>query len=318
MNVQNQSLYSDVSNFYLNATQKNSLEWPHLEEELEEIIQSGLKISFELDFGLDPDTYNFHDSIGFFSLSIAIEQFNKRVREKYLDKMGPICLYRGRGDFSKDILRHQGLFLAYQEWLGDLDKGDQFGEETLKVFSIKILMEYLHRLSSALPEEVLHYVLLDLRDIESPLLFREMLSEEYFPYIQPVVTAQFSLSREPTLGIILPNRGDRKFLNSLLSLLDINEISYKTFPEHLMVEQWGGLDEILLMSDSVSDEGIRMLKGFAAADGKIVTAGARIIEDLEQTSVEEYLEKKIGAEGFEPPTLWSQTRCASQAALCPE
>ena len=28
--------------------------------------------------------------------------------------------------------------------------------------------------------------------------------------------------------------------------------------------------------------------------------------------------KKIGAEGFEPPTYWSQTSRASQAALCPE
>ncbi len=26
----------------------------------------------------------------------------------------------------------------------------------------------------------------------------------------------------------------------------------------------------------------------------------------------------VGAERFELPTLWSQTRCASQAALCPE
>jgi len=28
--------------------------------------------------------------------------------------------------------------------------------------------------------------------------------------------------------------------------------------------------------------------------------------------------KMVGAEGFEPPTLWSQTKCASQAALCPD
>ena len=26
----------------------------------------------------------------------------------------------------------------------------------------------------------------------------------------------------------------------------------------------------------------------------------------------------VGAEGFEPPTLWSQTKCASQTALCPD
>ena len=28
--------------------------------------------------------------------------------------------------------------------------------------------------------------------------------------------------------------------------------------------------------------------------------------------------KKVGVRGFEPPTLWSQTRCASQAALHPD
>jgi len=32
----------------------------------------------------------------------------------------------------------------------------------------------------------------------------------------------------------------------------------------------------------------------------------------------EYLIKMVGAAGFEPATLWSQTRCASQAALCPD
>lgn len=29
-------------------------------------------------------------------------------------------------------------------------------------------------------------------------------------------------------------------------------------------------------------------------------------------------EQMVGAEGFEPPTPWTQTRCASQAALRPE
>ncbi len=325
----------DAINLYLDANQKNSLSWPHLEEEIEEIRRLGGKIAFEIDFGLDPDSYNFHDSIGFFSLSIAIEQFNQRVREKCLSEMGPICLYRGRGDFSKAILRNQGIFLAYQEWLSDLDRSDQFGADTLKIFSIKMVMEYLHRLSSALPEEVLHYVVLDLRDVENPLLFREMLSEEYFPYIKPLVIADFPLAAEqpcflgakeisfsnfsePTLGIVLPNRADKKLLNALFSLLDKNKIGYRTFPEHLMVEQWSGLDDMLVMTDSISDEGIRMLKGFIAAAGRVVTMGGREFEGLEKISVDMYLEEKIGAEGFEPPTLWSQTRCASQAALCPE
>ena len=30
------------------------------------------------------------------------------------------------------------------------------------------------------------------------------------------------------------------------------------------------------------------------------------------------LGKMVGARGFEPPTLWSQTKCASQTALRPD
>ncbi len=35
-------------------------------------------------------------------------------------------------------------------------------------------------------------------------------------------------------------------------------------------------------------------------------------------SVEKCLREMVGAEGFEPPTPWSQTRCANQAALRPD
>ena len=66
-------------------------------------------------------------------------------------------------------------------------------------------------------------------------------------------------------------------------------------PETRLNEMWDGLDEIYVIDEAVSIQGERHLKGFIAAGGE-----------------------KFGAEGFEPPTLCSQSRCASQTALCSE
>ena len=69
--------------------------------------------------------------------------------------------------------------------------------------------------------------------------------------------------------------------------------TYRLVPERLIVNSWHGLDYLLVFPKYVTEEGWRMLDGFKAAEGEV-----------------------IGAEGFEPPTFWSQTRRASQTALC--
>lgn len=82
---------------------------------------------------------------------------------------------------------------------------------------------------------------------------------------------------------------------------------YRIIPERFLNEKWMELDYLYVFSRFVTPRGRRMLQGFCAAGGIVVTEGELL-----------GLANEIGAEGFEPPAYWSQTSRASQTALCPE
>ena len=75
------------------------------------------------------------------------------------------------------------------------------------------------------------------------------------------------------LGVVLPEMGKVPYdlFDQTVSLLKDSRIDYVIFPELLMIESWHGLDYILVFSDAVSREGRRMLQGFNAADGKVIS-----------------------------------------------
>lgn len=279
---------------HLEAHQKSDLRWPYLERELTESLAIGGPLSFEFDFQMDGDSYNFFDQIGFFSLSIAIAEFNKRIAPQCHDRICEICLYRGDGDFSKAILRHKGMFEAFHEWRSEVFGSAPLDPHQLRLFSIKILMEYLHRLSSSLPEDASLNVVLDLSKIGRPSQLSELLSLEFYPCIRPIVNSVWPIYEEmASIGLILPPIGSGHYeeLDQVMTTLYQRGLPFRMIPEPLMIEQWHEIDDLIVFSNLVSKEGVRMLRGFNAASGNVVVVGKSL--DLSpESSLAEFLLRK--------------------------
>lgn len=295
----------------IDASPKSTLKWPNLESEIEMLLKQGNSLSFAFDFGFDPLNFNFKDEITFFSLSIAVGEFIRRAIDPFLEKRIDVCLYKGRGDFSRAILQNKMLFHAFSEWRSGYFPEEALNPHLLRLFSIQLMMQYLHQLAAPIPDVVETYVQIEGLEMLRPSERYELLSEEHFSYIalSPIV------ENEASIGIVLPTMGrvDYDGLDHMIRALDERQLCYRVIPEKLLMEKWCGIDELIVLSDTLSAEGIRMLQGFNAAMGTVIWLGDEI-----EGIVGEAFEKRFGAEGFEPPTFWSQTRRASQTALCSE
>lgn len=295
----------------IDAGSKSTLKWPSLEFEIENHLKTNETLSFAFDFDFDPEEFNFKDEITFFSLSIAVGEFIRRVADPFTGKIKRICLYKGKADFSRAILRYQTLYQSFIDWKEENFAHQAINPHLLKLFSIQLMMQYLHQLAAPLPDDIDIFVQIEGLDSLRPSERVELISDEHFSYI----TLDRAKNNEATIGVVLPQIGQVNYdvLDQILLTLDGQNISYRVIPEKLLTEKWCGIDELIVISRAVSTEGIRMLQGFNAAMGSVIWIGDAI-EGIEGES----FERRFGAEGFEPPTFWSQTRRASQTALCSE
>jgi hypothetical protein len=182
------------------------------------------------------------------------------------------------GDRSKGVILYRGS-------LDILKKIDEDEVEAANIFG-----DLMHRLASFLPDEATPYCLFDHSSFGKART-AQLLSKTRWSHLQ--LSIEENLSPK---GILLPS--DEACTPEILAKLEtlMEKVGpHRMIPETRLNEMWDGLDEIYVIEEAVSVQGERHLKGFIAAGGE-----------------------KFGAEGFEPPTLCSQSRCASQTALCSE
>ena len=180
--------------------------------------------------------------------------------------------------------RSRGVVL-YRGSLDILKKIDADEVEAATVFG-----ELLHRLASFLPDDAMPYCFFDHSSFGKART-AQLLSKARFCHLHLSLEEHTSSN-----GILLPS--DEACTPEILAQLEqlMEKVGpHRMIPETRLNEMWDGLDTIYVIEETVSTQGERHLKGFLAAGGE-----------------------KFGAEGFEPPTLCSQSRCASQTALCSE
>lgn len=180
--------------------------------------------------------------------------------------------------------RSRGVIL-YRGSLDILRKIDEDEVEAANIFG-----DLLHRLASFLPDSATPYCLFEHSSFGKGRT-AQLLSKVRWSHLE------LSLEKNSSpKGILLPS--DEACTPEILAKVEIlmDKVGpHRMIPETRLNEMWDGLDEVYVIEEAVSVQGERHLKGFIAAGGE-----------------------KFGAEGFEPPTLCSQSRCASQTALCSE
>lgn len=296
--------YFDAVNIIIDASPESDLKWPQLEGEIQAVLDLGAKLSFEFHFGLKERNFIFQDRIGLFSRKVALGHFTDKFYSRYEKDTVNATLYRGSIDFSALISKHEETKENFFSWLKETFQTTDPSRQQLDIFSTNLLMEYLHLLGAGMADSLHLMALLQFRGDKRPSEIAELLSRERFPHISPAVRnspipfegynwgeGSFGIKgvistsviskpdvSEPTIGVIIPEEGkvDYERLDGIIKDLNQAGKAFSIFPECLTTESWFGLDEIIAISDVLSEEGVRMLRGFNAAGGRAVIDGERI------------------------------------------
>lgn len=205
----------------------------HLSDDLNWPVQvpEDKAILWELDLGLPFFEFLPDNTAAFFSFSIAIEEFSRKLWPAFHHRTFGVALYRGPLPTEKQF--------PSAHWDAHLCR-------------IQLLSEYLHRLVSFLPDTVLPFA-----------FFNETLSpmqKAKFEHIHLTTEAPPSTS----LGLYLPADADVE-LNGILE-----RHSVRIIPEEKLTEQWDGIEKLIVPDHPISATGRRKLLGFIAAGGEVV------------------------------------------------
>lgn len=182
-----------------------------------------------------------------------------------------------------------------------LSSSNEVTQQLLLLFCRDVAVEYLHILIDLFPHGLEAFALIDCASIDNPLQLAELLNKECFTRIHlaikncnlshqeitwgngsspqgyiadHMVTA--SNQKEIKVGICLPPAGLYRptaysGLGEALRWLNEENVAYKLIPESMLAAEWDGLDSLFVVPGGVTNTGLRMLKGFCAAGGTVVT-----------------------------------------------
>lgn len=276
----------------LPARLQDDLDWSSQKEEGKKILEQGKYLLWELDLGLNQFVFAPHDSAAFFSFCLALEEFTTQILPLFQEKTFGVILYRGgfqpETSFPRSVW--ESTFTEWQEGRGDYP-----------LFCAQTLAEYLHRLGSVLPVEILPFVFFDVSDLLSAAKTAQLFSKERFAYLHLILKGAkipfqgIAWERQqpcslPPLGLYLPK--DPYLTPSLLNCLDelISKLSlpFRVITEEKLTEEWNDLDLLIVPTEAVTLQGKRKLQGFCAAGGVIACLGPSLSLSQE-ISVEEIL-----------------------------
>lgn len=280
----------------IDAGLNSDLQWKAAAEKAREQISRGLRLFWELDFGLAEGLrYPLSHASQFMSFKLALDHF----RNAFWPEFGPhtcgISLYRGSLDFTCHFLWDADQEKGFDEWLADRGETEITG--TLRqLFCRDAVVEYLSLLANQLPRELMSCLMLDASGIEDPVQEAYLLSKEHFSCFLCFVKGgklpreefgwetaagtmgflgtkmpESELMETPKTGICLPTQLSPRDYGLIRKTLEGLESSFRLLPESLIAAEWEGLDRIFFPEGKLSRAAERMLIGFSAAGGEIIS-----------------------------------------------
>ncbi len=262
----------------LDATLASSLFWDSEIAMAKQVILQGGLLFWELDFGLAAPTFSLDSQLPFQSFSIAIKEFNDLIWKEFATHTFGVIIFRGMVNYNAGFPWNQ----KQREYLEEWESSFSFKE---RLYTINILTEYLHALSSKFPEELQIFALFDAAQIESGAELAILLSEKRFSHIHlgvknscvPIGSLKWAEGYwgDPDLcqiGICIPEESlcDHKILERLDGLFkEYKGVNFRIVPELMIIEKWEGLEEMIYLEEVITVQGRRQLDGFIAAGGKI-------------------------------------------------
>jgi hypothetical protein len=277
----------------------DSLSWKTEIEKAKEAVLRQERLIWHLQLGIETPLFPLEEEPYFQALALGLEQFSKEVWPSFEKETQSLVLYRGSADFSRHFRWTERQKTAFQN---SAKEDPHFSEA---VFCAESFALYFQMLAHRLPDEAPILLLFDLSSFRTPSEALLRVSKRRFEHFRvgfrgmdlPLDGYNWEgcIRKIPaTVGLVFPERSEPALLRKFDRLLEEYR-GAKILFESFLTEEWEGLDKIIFLEEGCGPLALRKLKGFAAAGGEV-----------------------IGAEGFEPPTYWSQTSRASQTALYPE
>lgn len=240
------------------------IDWRIEEAIAQKAKELGEKILWKFDFGLHLSSISLDDSSHFLSFSLALEQFSKTFAKTFEAETEGVVLYDGDICFHERMLWSGPLQDYFQEWLKEIKAEDSLHYKRL--FCMHLFAEYLHRLSSYLPEEIVPYCFFE-NTTESAAVCAQLFSKERFG---PIRLQKKEIAA--ATGVVLPRDEVCSLpvlekLDHLLQELTDQKMAFKMIPEPLLTEEWQGIERLIVLEGTSSSTGERMLRGFEASGG---------------------------------------------------
>ena len=245
----------------LAAHLSDDLNWEKQIECARTFVAEGKFLFWKIDLGLEGLQLTPHDTSSFYSFSLALEQFSKKVWPAFQEYTFGVSLYRGGADFSS-------LFPS-SHW--EREGCDE------QLHRVQLFSEYLHRLISFLPDTALIFALIDFPEELSFARQCQLFSKERFESIY-LGFSRGCVDKVPRVGVCLPSSDQMsesvlEQLNTLAADLHSQGTPFRVVSEEKLTEEWDGLDQLIVFSSALSARGRRKLLGFIAAGGEISVVG---------------------------------------------
>ncbi len=272
----------------LNGKISSDLNWQMLLEYAHRCVRKGLKILWEIDLGIGSALpLPLSDEGQYLGIALALDHFAEAVWPQFQEHTLGVVLYRGSLDFSAHFI-----------W-GDKERANFTGtarsyEE--KSFCRNATLEYLTLLANRLPEGALPCLLLDASSIQEPFLLMQLLAQDAYARFcralwSPAVSSNHftyqvygslnttlpepSQPSPPSVGICIPSSqisiGTTDLFKRVIQQMSTQQIPFRAISETHLNTEWHKVDKLIIDSESLTPQGARMVRGFCAAGGVVVT-----------------------------------------------
>ena len=216
----------------------HDLDWSF---QLSKAKESGKKIVWYFNLGLEDPSFPLEDEMRFASIALALQQFTKDVWPNFQEQTLAMSLYKGRlVEFSMyfQMLAHK-LPDEAPIWL---------------LFDVELTGSLSRGLTSIFTDGFEHF--------EIALQGKSLPVDGYVWDEEKIVYQSCDLST----GAVFPTDIRAAILFDQLLATEPARVVQEAY----LADQWEGLDRLLVLTDSLSTQGKRMLKGFEAAGGEVV------------------------------------------------
>lgn len=263
----------NVTCINLDAALKSSLDWSNELITAKNLIESGSKILWKLDFGLfDRLQYPLASQQQFQGLRLAIEHFQAEIWGRFAENSSGTIVYEGPLD-SIEVLNLNNIQAWASERFEDCNVDEICSNDKFlqSLYCRDVALDYLKQLASQMPFGVDCFI--------QPQISAEMTLVEQAIFLNkecysPLDFWQQGNNLSTNIGICLPPitcyiPESHRQLDTAIQQLLSNGSLYRFIAEEALITNIEGLDELYVASRALSAQGKRKLQGFIAAGGQV-------------------------------------------------